>query len=104
MPRASETMATEVTKGVLKRVRKANVKLRITALDGPEALPVYRLGSSVQHEQQRHYAVLRVPQVLLGLQRQPDRRVAAVRPENAAQVRGCHYFQYRDRAQTCLAT
>ena len=37
-------MAMAVTKGVLKSVRKANVRLRIKALDEPRYCGVYRLG------------------------------------------------------------
>src|SRR5258708_6886458 len=44
MPSASDTMATAVTKGVLKSVRKANSRLRIKALDEPRYCGVYRLG------------------------------------------------------------
>src|SRR5256885_9781724 len=44
MPSASETMATAVTKGVLKSVRKANLRLRIKKLDEPRYCGVYRLG------------------------------------------------------------
>src|SRR5262249_23167228 len=46
MPSASETMATAVTKGVLKSVRKANLRLRINALDEPRCCGVYRLGGN----------------------------------------------------------
>ena len=41
MPSASEAMAMAVTKGVLKSVRMANLKLRIKALDGPRDCGVY---------------------------------------------------------------
>src|SRR5438094_10613166 len=44
MPSASDTMAMAVTKGVLKSVRMANLRLRIRALDGPRYRAVYRLG------------------------------------------------------------
>jgi hypothetical protein len=44
MPSASETMAMAVTKGVLKSVRMANLRLRIRALDEPRNCGVYRLG------------------------------------------------------------
>src|SRR5262245_18862993 len=44
MPSASETMATAVTKGVLKSVRKADVRLRIKALDERRYCGVYRFG------------------------------------------------------------
>ena len=44
MPSASETMAMAVTKGVLKSVRMANLRLRIQALDEPGYCGVYRLG------------------------------------------------------------
>src|SRR5438552_18961642 len=43
-PSASDTMAMAVTKGVLKSVRMANLRLRIRALDGPRYRGVYRLG------------------------------------------------------------
>src|SRR3984893_5625843 len=43
MPSASETMAMAVTKGVLKSVRMANLRLRIQALDEPTYCGVYRL-------------------------------------------------------------
>src|SRR5439155_21544579 len=44
MPSASDTMATAVTKGVLKSVRKANLRLRIKVLDEPRYCGVYWLG------------------------------------------------------------
>src|SRR6516165_8153320 len=43
MPSASETTATAVTKGVLRSVRQANLRLRITALDEPRCCRVYPL-------------------------------------------------------------
>jgi hypothetical protein len=43
MPSASETTAIAVTNGVLKSVRRANVRLRIQALDEPMSCGVYRL-------------------------------------------------------------
>src|SRR5262245_4708733 len=51
MPRASETIATVVTNGVLKSVRKANLRLRIRALDEPRGCGVCRLE---RHARPRH--------------------------------------------------
>src|SRR5215472_4602810 len=53
MPRASETMATAVTNGVLKSVRKANLRLHIRALDEPRYCSVYRLERNARPRYER---------------------------------------------------
>jgi hypothetical protein len=46
-------MAMAVTKGVLKSVRMANLRLRMKALDGPRCCGVYRLGRNAWPRQER---------------------------------------------------